>query len=244
MIVTRFRYHRRMLILFDIDGTLLLTERAGVHSMQDAGRELFGPSFSFDGIEFSGRLDTWIWSELARRNGIADAAGHHQRFRETYARHLHHRLATKPTARALPGVIALVQELARRDDLTLGLLTGNYPETGRLKISHAGIDPEVFAVAAWADDGPTRRDLPPVAMRRQGERTGRSIHPRDVVIIGDTPHDVDCARAHGCRSLAVGTGGCDLTMLRQCGADLTLPDLSDTARVVDWLTKAATTASE
>jgi phosphoglycolate phosphatase len=230
------RYHRWMLILFDIDGTLLLTQRAGVQAMQSAGRELFGEQFTFDGIEFSGRLDTWIWSELARRNGVTDADARHGGFRATYARHLETRLRSNPTARLLPGVENLVQALALRNDVTLGLLTGNYRETGRLKIRHAGLDPDLFPVAAWADDGPTRRDLPPVAMRRHRERAGRSIDAADLVIIGDTPHDVDCARAHGCRCIGVGTGGFSQATLTECGADIAFADLSETDSVLRWMT--------
>ena len=224
-----------MLVLFDIDGTLLLTQRAGTRSMHDAARELFGEQFTFDGVEVAGRTDPVIWADVARANGIDDPDAHHDRFRETYARHLARRLEAEPTVRALPGVVALLEALRAVADVTLGLLTGNYPETGLLKIRAAGLDPAWFPVAAWGSDGAGRRDLPPRAMARYEALRGRALEPGQVVVVGDTPHDVDCARASGCRSLAVATGFCDADALVASGADLVVSDLSSTDSMVKWI---------
>lgn len=224
-----------MLVLFDIDGTMLQTERAGVASMLEAGKELFGEHFSFEGIPVAGRLDILIWRDLARMNRIDDHAENHDRFRARYGRALAERLARDPTARALPGVVALVDALHQRSDLSLGLLTGNYPETGRLKIASAGIDPDRFRVAAWGIDGDSRRDLPPVAIRRHHETLGRPIAAERVLIIGDTPHDVDCAKHHGCRVIAVATGSFSVDELAACGPDLTVPNLLATAELVKFI---------
>lgn len=224
-----------MLILFDIDGTMLRTERAGVASMLAAGQELFGAHFSFEGIEVAGRLDALIWADLCARNAVEPSEGNHVRFRTRYGQHLAERLTKDPTARALPGVQPLLTELGRRDGFTLGLLTGNYPETGRLKIAAAGIDPDQFTIAAWGIDGASRRELPPVAMRRHREQLGRDIAAERVLIIGDTPHDVDCARHNGCKVIGVATGAFSVETLAEAGADLALSDLSDTARVVQWI---------
>lgn len=224
-----------MLILFDIDGTLLLTQGAGIAAMLDAGRELFGPHFTREGVEFSGRLDTLIWADLAALNKIDDHEQHHERFRAAYGRHLQMRLNNGHSARLLPGVKDLVERLRENKDFTLGLLTGNYPETGRLKINSAGLDPDVFEVAAWGCDAPTRRDLPPIALRHCQSRTGRCVQADDVVIIGDTPHDIDCAKAHGCRSIGVATGVFPIDALRKAGADLALADLSQTGDILGWL---------
>ena len=226
------------LILFDIDGTMLRTERAGVASMLAAGRELFGEHFSFDGIEVAGRLDSLIWADLCQRNGIEPNDGNHASFRGRYGTFLAERLTKDPTARALPGVQPLLAELRTRDDVTLGLLTGNYPETGRLKIAAAGIDPDQFTIAAWGIDGMSRRELPPVAMRRHREQLGREIPPDRVLIIGDTPHDVDCARHNGCRVIAVATGAFDVATLAAAGADLAVTNLEDTDRVARWIREA------
>jgi phosphoglycolate phosphatase-like HAD superfamily hydrolase len=227
-----------VLVLFDIDGTLLLSHRAGTQSMLAAVQELFGDHMTIDGVEIAGRMDPLIWECVALANGVADPAAHHNRFREVYGDHLTRCLAAGHRVDLLPGIRDLVEALARHDGVTLGLLTGNYPETGRLKIEAAGLDPELFPVAAWGDDGASRRALPAVAMRRYEQVTGRPVDPRDVVVIGDTIHDIDCARAQGCRCLAVATGGSTREALAEQEPDLLVDDLSDTAVIVDWVLHA------
>jgi phosphoglycolate phosphatase len=227
-----------VLILFDIDGTLLLSHGAGTQSMLAAARELFGEHMTLDGVEIAGRLDPLIWGMAARANGVPDTAAHHDRFRAVYAGHLSRCLASGHRVELLPGVADLVGALAARDGVTLGLLTGNYPETGRLKIEAAGLDPDLFRVAAWGDDGDSRRDLPAVAMERYRRLAGRPVDPQDVVVIGDTAHDIDCARAEGCRSLAVATGPYTRQALAAHEPDLLVDDLSDTPALVDWIFQA------
>ena len=224
-----------MLILFDIDGTMLLTKGAGITAMERAGRELFGDGFGFGSIETAGRLDGLIWADLADANGVEATDGNHARFRARYAQHLHGLLAVERIATALPGVAALIEALSSWPHAALGLLTGNYPETGRLKLVAAGYEPDGFRVAAWGTDGPNRRALPPVAMARHAEIAGSPIAAQRVVIIGDTPHDIDCAKHNACRSIGVSTGAFDRRRLADDGADLALDDLSDTQRVLDWL---------
>jgi phosphoglycolate phosphatase-like HAD superfamily hydrolase len=227
-----------VLILFDIDGTLLRSEGAGVQAMQDAAADLFGPSFSFQGIEIAGRLDVLIWRDACRRNGIPDPEPDHARFREQYAARLRQRLASGARVTLMPGVTALVEALRRRGSCTLGLLTGNYPETGRMKLAAGGLDPSLFTIGAWGCDGGSRRDLPPVAMRCHRERSGGELAPDQVIIIGDTPHDIDCARAHGCRSIGVATGSFSVEALIDSGADLAVSDLVDTPGLLNWMMNA------
>lgn len=224
-----------MLILFDIDGTLLSSEGVGRASMLAAGRELFGDHFTFDGVDVSGRLDGLIWRDLAARNGVELSEEHHRIFRETYGRHLKQNLSTSDRTRVMPGVHALLDALRACESLTLGLLTGNYAETGQMKISAVGIDPQWFPVQAWGDQADHRRGLPSRAMAQYVGRGHRSIDPANVVIIGDTPHDVDCATFNGCRSLAVGTGGFSLDELRAAQPDLAVETLEDTANLVEWI---------
>ncbi len=233
-----------MLILFDIDGTLLLTQGAGVKAMLDAGRGLWGERFTIDGVEFSGRLDTLIWSDLTRINGVVNDDANHDRFRAAYGRQLAQRLQDNPTAKLLPGVRDLVHEIIDVDHATLGLLTGNYPETGRLKIQSAGLDPDLFKVAAWGCDGKVRRDLTPLAMNRHLQLTGRQVRGEEVVVIGDTPHDVDCAKAHGCRCIGVATGMFSVADLDAAGADLAVKSLADTGMVMRWMFETAAPVSE
>jgi phosphoglycolate phosphatase len=237
------RYDPAMLVLFDIDGTLLLSKGAGMQCFLQAGSELFAREFSREGLYFGGGLDPLIWRSLCALNGIPEsaAAEQHDRFRVRYAQHLQARLASGTLAQALPGVPELLAALgarAARGEGTVGLLTGNYPETGALKLAAAGLSPEQFPVAAWGCDGGHRRDLVPVALARCEERTGRRVRPEEVVIVGDTPHDVDCAAAHGCRSLGVATGAHPVEELAACGATRAVADLSDTGDILAWMTGA------
>ena len=233
-----------MLILFDIDGTLLVSQRAGTRSMHAAARELFGDQFTFDGIEIGGWLDPLIWDAVARANGIEDPASHHDRFRATYLRHFEQRLARNPTVSALPGVVELIEALSQETDMCLGLLTGNYPETGRMKVEAAGLDLDSFAVAVWGVDGAHRRELAVVAMAQYAAQTGQTIEPHDVLIIGDTVHDIDCAKANGCRSLAVATGVGTAYELAAHEPDLLVDDLSDTSSILAWVLKPVESDSE
>ncbi len=224
-----------MLILFDIDGTLLLTNRAGLTAMKAATRELYGEEITFEGVDFAGRLDPLIWAAVVEPHDI-DSKAEHDRFRAEYARQLRKAFDETATSNLLPGVRELVEALDAREDITLGLLTGNYPETGEMKIAAAGMDPGLFPIAAWGCDGPQRRDLTPVAMQRYEEKYGQAIASDRVLVIGDTIHDVECASAHGCRSLAVATGPMySIQQLQDTGADLVVEDLSDTKQILTWI---------
>jgi phosphoglycolate phosphatase-like HAD superfamily hydrolase len=143
--------------------------------------------------------------------------------------------AIRRVTTSFAGVVDLVHALAHEQGVELGLLTGNYPATGRLKVKHAGLDPDLFKVNAFAMDGTTRRDLPPVALARYRERHGSPLDPARAIIIGDTPKDVDCALHNGCRVLGVATGEFAVEALRDCGAHHVVDKLSPIAPVLEWL---------
>jgi phosphoglycolate phosphatase-like HAD superfamily hydrolase len=226
-----------MLLLFDIDGTMIRTTGAGIRAMLRAGRELFGPHFNADGVEFGGRLDPLIIHEMLAASGIDPRPEHARAIRAAYRRHLPACLDEAPVKTALPGVLDLLAALRASDAATLGLLTGNFAETGAIKLRACGIDPDWFAVQVWGDESPhdpPRRDhLPPLGLARYRDRRGRD--PAHTVVIGDTPHDVACALAHGCRALGVGTGQFTPESLLAAGADRAVPDLADTADILAWL---------
>lgn len=226
-----------MLILFDIDGTILRSGGVGIRAMEQAGRDVVGPTFSLDGVDTAGRLDPLIFLDGLLQAGIAasEAARFHDEFRVRYAERLERMIALETEVRLMPGIALLVEGLRDREDVTLGLLTGNYAETARMKIVAGGLDPRAFVLGAYGDDGPTRRDLPPVALARHHAVSARTLPWEDVLIIGDTPHDVDCARHHGCRALAVATGRFGVEELRECRPDLALSNLGDAAGVLDWI---------
>ncbi len=234
-----------MLILFDVDATLITTSRSGVAAMGLAGRAIFGPEFDENTVEYAGRLDPLIIRDLLVAHGKAPEPDVVAQFRAGYRANLEILLARPGVARACPGVSALLDVLGGRDDLVMGLLTGNYPETGSVKLRACGIDPDRFPIQVWGCDSPhdppARDHLPPIGVARFQERYGRPLAAKDVTIIGDTPHDIACARAHGCRGLGVATGQFSIEDLERAGADLALPDLSDTERVIQWLTSRDST---
>ncbi|MBX3357191.1 MAG: haloacid dehalogenase-like hydrolase [Phycisphaeraceae bacterium] len=229
-----------MLILFDIDATLISTSGAGIRAMEDAARSVFHPDFAADGIDYAGRLDPLIIGDffnVAKQSRSAVAVAE---FRAAYGRNLATRLVEPGViARPLPGVPELLRALQASSEVTLGLLTGNFPETGTLKLKHCGIDPEGFRIRVWGDesphDPPSREHLPAVALERYHAIHARRVDPSQVTVIGDTPHDVRCARVNGCRSLAVATGRFGTAELRSVGADLVVEDLSSTQRILEWL---------
>jgi len=227
------------LILFDIDATLVKTGGLGVRAMGLAGQELFGPAFSTDGLDFAGRIDPLLVRELFVANGVERGSTVEHDFRKAYARHLRFLFDRSDGHTALPGVDVLLRRLSSGHAAAIGLLTGNFAETGSLKLERCGIDPSQFTVAVWGDDSPheppARDHLPPVAFARFRERFGRSVDPSRVTIIGDTPHDVRCAKAGGCRALAVATGKFSILELEQSGPDKVVPDLSATDDLVGWL---------
>lgn len=229
-----------MLILFDVDATLISTSGVGMRAMEDAGRELLTPSFSSEGITFAGNLDPLIIADIFSKCGHSPTPERTRLFRACYRAHLERRLAQPGViARALPGVSALLDTLLEIPGAAIGLLTGNFAETGRMKLSACGLDADRFHLHVWGDDStsdpPRRDDLPGVALAKYRERFDRGIEPSRVVVVGDTPHDISCARAHGCRSLAVATGHFTAGQLLSCGATRVVKDLSETADIVAWM---------
>ena len=227
------------LILFDIDATMVTTGGLGVRAMGLAGKQLFGDEFTTDGLDFAGRIDPLLVRELFANNRVARTPEAERAFRAAYGRHLASLFDRSSLHTALPGVGSLLDRLGDGKAGVLGVLTGNFAETGTLKLERCGIDPAQFAVAAWGDESPheppARDHLPAVALGRFVERFGRAVEPGRVTIIGDTPHDVRCARVHGCRSLAVATGKFSVEELERSGADRVVPDLTRTDDVVRWL---------
>jgi phosphoglycolate phosphatase-like HAD superfamily hydrolase len=223
------------LVLFDLDGTLLLTRRAGWEAMLEAAEEIVGRPFEHVDIRVDGNLDPVIWRGLCAANEVADGDALHEPFRRAYGRRLAAKLGDPMRTTRLPGTLELVDALAREPSVALGLLTGNYPETGREKLVAAGFAPERFPIAAWGSDAGDRPALLPVALARHRARSGVELELARVVVIGDTPWDVECAKTHGARCLAVATGRFDVETLRRAGSDLAVPDLADTARCLAWI---------
>ena len=193
------------LILFDIDGTLLSAGRAARDSILAALESVLGWKGSADGNDFSGKTDPQILREL-----VEEAVGP-DRFDATltevldrYVEELARRLRPEAVV-SKPGIPALLERLAREPRVVLGLLTGNIERGARLKLQPPGFN-RFFPFGAFGDDSADRYCLPPVAVARAREHTGRDFPPASVVVIGDSVHDVGCGRALGARTIAVATG--------------------------------------
>ena len=215
------------LILFDIDGTLVLTGGAGGRAMARAFQEVFGFSNGLGSISMAGRTDAWIVSQMLAGHGIVDAGAELERFLDVYLGYLATEvLQPNVEKRVLPGVRSLLDLLAIRDDVHLALLTGNYRRGAEIKLEHFDLW-RYFGAGAYGDDSHDRNGLLWMAMANVEAAGGPRVRPSEVVIIGDTPLDVAVAVAGGARSLGVATGNYDVDTLIASGADAALPDLSD-----------------
>lgn len=225
------------LLLFDIDGTLV---RGGPAkgAFHRALLETFGTAGPIDGWEFSGKTDPQIARELLREAGLDDARIDEglPLLWDGYLAGLEAGLRDAPMER-LPGVSRLIEaleELEARGEVALGLVTGNLSRGAELKLASAGLRAR-WEVGGYGSDHEERDALPVVALERAWSSWGRRFEGQEAVIIGDTPRDVACGRAHGLATIGVATGTFGVEILAESGADRVLEDLDDTDRVLDAL---------
>jgi len=217
--------------LFDIDGTLLSSGGAGKAAMETALRTGFGVPGGSDGIPFSGRTDRAIMRDLFQRHGVAESAENCQHFLAAYLAALPQFLIGHP-GKVYVGVAELLTELYRRDDVWLGLLTGNIREGARLKLGHYELW-HFFRSGGYGDDHFHRDDVARAALAEVHQQLAR-VDPERVWVIGDTPLDVRCARAIGARAAAVATGWHSADELAAAEPDVLLTDLSDPQPLLNW----------
>lgn len=214
------------LLLFDIDGTLLLSGGAGIRALNQAFLELFGTANAFDGIPVAGRTDPLLLDDATARVGIVLDDARRQRFYDRYCDLLDLEiLQPGPRKGLMPGVEALLWDVHRHPQLCVGLLTGNVARAARIKLEHFGLW-RFFVCGAYGDDAAERDELVPVAVERARSVGVVVPSPAHVVVIGDTPLDIRCAAVSGARSIAVATGLFDVQALDAKGATAVLPDLS------------------
>lgn len=218
-----------LVILWDIDGTLLSSDGAGKFAMEQTFRDLFGVHAALREVELAGRTDEAILEDAAAVAGLTLSAGEAESFRTHYARVLADELASPRRApRALPGVEHLLATLDSDRRFVSGLLTGNWRDSARIKLASVGLGSR-FAFGAFAGDAPAREGLLPVALERASRCVGRKVPAHRAIIVGDTPRDVSVATAHGARAIAVATGPHSFRELAATRADLVVEDLGDPA---------------
>jgi len=228
------------LVLFDIDGTLLNSGGMGRVAMQRALDQVFGspgnPSYRYDG-----KTDKQIVRDVMRLEGHSDAHIDSQMHKliELYLEGLREGAKSgKFNVRPLDGVVDILAALEKRDDVILGLLTGNVEAGARIKLNAAGIDPDRFRVNAFGSDHEHRPELPAIAQRRAGETLGLDIAGDRLVVIGDTPADIECGRSIGAKAIGVASGHYTVKDLEAHNPYAAFPSLKNTQRVLEKILNA------
>lgn len=219
------------LILFDIDGTLVECGPQVRQILSNTLDEVYGRTGSIDWFDFAGRTDPGIVLDVLKDAGLGeqDILDRLPEVKEKYAVRLEKDLDAG-RMRLLPGVADLLESLAQREDIVLGLVTGNWEPGARTKLSRFDLN-RYFDFGAFGCDAVDRSDLPPVAWKRAERITGRRFLPEETLIVGDTIHDISCAQAHGIPVFAVATGRTSAETLRERGADRVVADLTE---IADW----------
>ena len=225
------------LFLFDIDGTLISARGLGRAALKTALERVFGTAGAIDGYDLRGKTDPRILHDVLGAAGVPRATIETRVAEcfQVYVRELEARLGDGSGVRVMPGIAELVTALSARRDAVVGLLTGNIEPGARLKLRPTGLLPR-FRVGAFGSDDMDRRRLPLIARERARRLTGHDFDFERVTIIGDTPHDVDCARACGAVAVAVATGQYPAAELAACAPDLLFPSFADVDRALAALT--------
>lgn len=228
------------IILFDLDGTLLRSENGHV-----AFNEAIFKTFGFPGdirtVRPDGKTDPEILQDIfdVAEQQIEWGQEHWQRFSDHLEDCYQDAIAKGQTrVLALPGATELVAELSRRDNIAQGVVTGNLEVTGRLKLEAAGLGHHI-GPGAFGSDSARRGDLPRIAMERWQLHLERPVLPEHCVIVGDTPRDLEAARANNMKCLLVGTGRYPVEELELMDPDGFLADLTDTRHAINVLLEMA-----
>jgi phosphoglycolate phosphatase-like HAD superfamily hydrolase len=217
-----------MLILWDIDGTLLRGKGLGKAVTTRAIRDVFGVADELEHHYFGGKTDWQSLIEILTPHGVApETVGARMAdYMQVKARHMAE-LIDQFHVRPLPGAMEAVTALRAVAGIAHGVVTGNVQSTVPVKLRAAGYDPAWFPIGAYGHESVSRNDLPPLALRRAAELTGRAYAPDEVWVIGDTVSDVECARASGLRVIVVTTGFDERAALEASGPDYLVDDLRE-----------------
>jgi phosphoglycolate phosphatase len=212
------------LVLFDIDGTLVHTGGAGVKAFAKTFATEFRLADHFERLKFAGRTDYSLVREFFGFNHIEPTPANFERFFERYAFWLDHLLRESHTE-LCPGVWEFIHDLqALPQAPLLGLLTGNIRLGAEIKLRHFNLW-DVFQTGGFANDHEDRGQIAAVARQRGSRILGEDLRGDQVLVIGDTPLDIRCARAIGAKALAVASGGATLAELKTHQPDWAIPDL-------------------
>ncbi|MDR3404012.1 MAG: HAD family hydrolase [Chthoniobacter sp.] len=220
----------KKLLLFDIDGTLLTSGGAGERALRRGFRDRFGIDDDLTKVEIAGRTDSGIARQMLASHGLPETPENLAAFFDGYLQFLAEELPASPGA-LLPGILPLLEALKPRPDIVLALLTGNLARGAETKLTHYGVW-HYFEFGAYADDHHDRNQLGHFARRRALEKHGIEFSSERIYVLGDTPHDITCARAIGARAVAIATGKFTVEELRPLNPDYLFADLSDVSAVL------------
>ncbi len=221
------------LFLFDIDGTLITSGGAGETALSLGIKTQFGIEDDLKNIEIAGRTDSGIARRIFEKHQVEASPENLATFFDGYLSHLS-RLLPQTGGRLLPGIVPLLDRLQARGDVLLALLTGNLARGAELKLVHYGLW-DYFEFGAFADDHHDRNELGRFAQARALEQQGQVFPPESIYVLGDTPHDISCARAIGAKAVAIATGKFTCAQLAEHAPDYLFEDLSDVEAVLKAL---------
>jgi len=220
----------RLAWLFDVDGTLLLTEGAAREAFACAVGDHLGVGDDLKDINFSGRIEPLILRDILRKHGRSFDSAEEARFWDSVFAHMR-RLLGPGRGRLMPGIAQLLDRIAAEPGWVMGLLTGNMTQMARIKLGHFGLEGR-FAFGGFGEMAADRDALACALVRRVEREYG--VPAQRCVVVGDTVHDIACARAAGARVIAVATGGTDLATLAAAEPDLLLDDLQEADAIIRW----------
>ncbi|KAB2648951.1 MAG: HAD family hydrolase [Verrucomicrobiota bacterium] len=223
------------LLLWDIDGTILSSSGSGLKAIRLGLLNHFNINDLIDDIDFSGRTDRWIMRQIFAKHNIPATEENFSGFIEAYLKALPEQIAVSKIT-VFPGVKKLLHEGTQKEGIHQGLLTGNLHRGAKIKLGQQDLW-KYFPMGAFCDDSEFRNDLVPYGMMRAMEHFKIAFKPSEVWIIGDTPHDIACAKVIGAHVIAVATGHHDVEELSGHNPTATLPDLSNTDAFWDLITK-------
>lgn len=219
------------LLLFDIDGTILLTDGAGTRAANRAFEKLYGLNDAMAGIDAAGKTDPLILREMFRntlsRDYTPDEA--EEIYRE-YVLYLREEIKISRID-IMPGIPALLENLSLRSDMILGIATGNIEHSAWIKLRQSGLD-RYFRLGGFGSDSPHREVLIRKAIERAGNLLNHTGDIEKVFVIGDTPFDIIHGRAAGAVTVAVATGGYTTKELKRHEPDHLFDHLEDLGSVI------------
>ncbi len=221
------------IILFDIDGTLLSSAGAGKTALEKGMASKFGIGQIVDGLSLSGRTDKGILYDLLRLHNIPFSQENYEKMLQAYLEFLPDCLKTVQGT-ILPGISDILAALKKREDCAVGLLTGNLRKGAKIKLAHFNIHHH-FDFGGFGDHHLDRDDVAREALQEIQTKFGKDYPPHKIWVLGDTPLDIQCARAIGAQVLAVATGWHSMDELKPYKPDLLFQDLTSTHQVLESL---------